>query len=240
MLTVTASGDTLGTFQRRGCQSRDRPLRRLEMGSARRICAAMAVVACHALLIAVVSMSYRGHSVPATSRESLLLIALPPEVTSPSTPDINRHDMQRHTVAPPTQTSDPSSPVIAERIVTTPPPVDWSAEAARAARRTLKRQTDSPLRTFGTWSRDEVIEPFGTDLAPGDTERFDDGEVRTWVNAHCYFTNRGPAEIPSGVPGAPSVWGKTLEVCQRAPRVTSRRGAPGISRASPAQPDRRN
>jgi hypothetical protein len=102
------------------------------------------------------------------------------------------------------------------------PAPDWSAEAARAAQLTLRRkQEGSRRRVFGTWSRQGVIEPSIMDITPGETEHFDDGETRTWVNDHCYFTNRAPSDLPSGVPGAPSLWGKTVQVCQRSPHGAS-------------------
>jgi hypothetical protein len=186
---------------------------RLEMGVARRVSAAVAVVACHAFIAAVFLSGYRRHSVPSASSESIPLIALPPEVTPPPRPEIDKHEPRRRSVAPPAPATPPP---VSQPITETSPPVDWNAEAGRVAQQTLKRQSDSQHRTFGTWSRERVIEPSNADFAPGDTERFEDGEMRTWVSAHCYFTNRAP---PESVAGAPSVWGKSMEVCQRSPRA---------------------
>jgi hypothetical protein len=72
-------------------------------------------------------------------------------------------------------------------------PIDWSAERERAAEQEAARQYAEPAE------RPLISKPKAMELPkrkiehkPGDTQRFDDGEIITWVSENCYVTNLPP------------------------------------------------
>ena len=72
-------------------------------------------------------------------------------------------------------------------------PIDWGAERERAAEREAAKQFAEPAE------RPLISKPKAMELPkrtmerePGDTQRFDDGEIITWISENCYVTNREP------------------------------------------------
>jgi hypothetical protein len=203
-----------------------------------RVGALLGVCLCHALLgLVLVSVNRRLPATQDSSEQPFMVVPLPapaerrrmarpPPLARPTSRTVPSPSASLE--PPPPRSPTPSSAI-------TPAP-DWSGELARAAQLTLQRQAQEPRqRPFGTDSRRQVIEPSSQDIAPDPTEHFGDGETRTWVNDHCYFTNQAPPDLPAGVPGAPSLWGKTVQVCQRAARPARSRGAG--KNANPASAD---
>ena len=96
----------------------------------------------------------------------------------------------------------------------TVPPIDWYAEGARSAREVFKDQLrETPEPSLDSKPQALVL-PDRSNLPhkAGDTEHFEGGEVITWVNERCYYSNR-PSAISFG--GASQKVCKTRSMSQR-------------------------
>lgn len=83
------------------------------------------------------------------------------------------------------------------------PPIDWMAEAKRAAGDILAREDrQASRRALGVIPKGLDL-PRARDQGPhrGETDRFDDGETITWISDRCYYTNRDPAHLPVFITG---------------------------------------
>ncbi len=85
------------------------------------------------------------------------------------------------------------------------PPIDWTAEAERAARDVLAREDRKALlRAFGSIPKGlDLPRPENRRHRRGESWRFDDGETITWISDRCYYTNRDPAHLPVFITGIP-------------------------------------
>jgi hypothetical protein len=106
------------------------------------------------------------------------------------------------------------SPVPELSTAITVPPIDWYAEGARSAREVFKDQLrETPEPSLDSKPQALVL-PDRSNLPhkAGDTEHFEGGEVITWVNERCYYSNR-PSAISFG--GASQKVCKTRSMSQR-------------------------
>jgi hypothetical protein len=73
------------------------------------------------------------------------------------------------------------------------PAIDWNAERNRAAEQRANKEFAEPAQR-PLISKPKVMElpKKKVEHKPGDTQRFDDGEIITWISDKCYVTNREP------------------------------------------------
>jgi hypothetical protein len=100
---------------------------------------------------------------------------------------------------------EPPAPVPDTAI--TVPPIDWDAEGAGSVRNASRDAArEKPQPSLDSKPRVLVL-PDKSKLPPkaGDTEHFEGGEVITWINEICHYTNR---------PGPMNFGGESQKVCK--------------------------
>lgn len=82
---------------------------------------------------------------------------------------------------------------IPSSVLPSTPSIDWASEREHAAERRAGREFAEPAeRPLLSKPKAMELPKVKPEHKRGDTQRFDDGEIRTWVNDKCYVTNREP------------------------------------------------
>ena len=86
------------------------------------------------------------------------------------------------------------------------PPIDWDAEGARSVGN-LKEEVKEKRGTALDSKPQVLVLPDRSNLPPkaGDTQRFEGGQVITWINEVCHYTSR---------PGPMNFGGESRKVCK--------------------------
>jgi len=146
----------------------------------------------------------RAHVAPEAAIAAMIWITAP--LASAPLP---KPTPQRNSRAPiartplPIETPAPTPPSSAITI----PPIDWYAEGARSARNTFRDEVrEKPAPSLDSKPVTLVLpDKSKQPHKAGDTEHFEGGEVITWVNERCYFSNR---------PGPTGFGGESKKVCK--------------------------
>jgi hypothetical protein len=139
----------------------------------------------------------RVHPVSEAAIAAMIWITAPLPPRPSSRPPAQRKLRALSSLRPPMPIAQPPAP--APDTTITVPPIDWYAEGARSARNAFKDEMrEKPAPSLD--SKPQVLVLPDKSNMPhkaGDTEHFEGGEVITWVNERCYYTNR-PAAILFG------------------------------------------
>jgi hypothetical protein len=153
---------------------------------------ALALAAAVNLLFLSLWLFSRAHIEPEAVVTAMIWITAPLPARSLTRPPLGQKSR-----ASSRRTPNPTAPAPAPEQSTaiTIAPIDWHAEGARSARNAYKdtaRENPEPLLD----SKPKILVlPDKSNLPhkKGDTEKFEGGEVITWINERCYYTNRpGP------------------------------------------------
>lgn len=147
----------------------------------------------------------RAHVAPEAAITAMIWITAPlAPRTTPKTP--RQQPRAPFTVRAPSPLVTPSTTPAPITAITVPP-IDWYAEGARSARNAFRdevREKPAPSldsKPVALVLPDKSKQPHKA----GDTEHFEGGEVITWINERCYFSNR-PAPVGFG--------GESKKVCK--------------------------
>jgi hypothetical protein len=146
----------------------------------------------------------RAQVAPVAAVTAMIWLTAP--MPSPSLPKPFPRQEERERSRVRTLPIAPPAPALVSDTAISVSPIDWDAEGARSARNLRDEGREKPGPALDSKPRVLVL-PDQSNLLPqaGDTEHFEGGEVITWVNEVCYYTNQ---------PGPMNFGGESRKVCK--------------------------
>jgi hypothetical protein len=167
----------------------------IETDASKRLPLFAAVALAHVFVIAIIIASSQFQVLlPATmDRQELVLLDLRDAVrTQAMVKSIVSRSVSRIATRPPA-TPPPKAGVVAPAPARTHAgPIDWAAEARQVVRNSIEREArGDPYRSFSIYARGIDVPDRDATQRRGDSQRFEGGEVISWISDRCFYTNRG-------------------------------------------------